>query len=156
MEHAASHDLSYWPADQTEPFLEISIGDALTNAAERWENEVALVEGVGGAFEDVAVELADPTDQGPEGRRDAGRDIGVAQLLEHHLPREVVVGGIGEGELDDGETEESAVANPSRIPMTNFQDLDFLGNCRPSSAMTFCRSFHTSAFAGGFRRRYAG
>jgi fatty-acyl-CoA synthase len=48
MEHAASRDLSYWPADQTEPFLEISIGDALRNAAERWENEVALVEGVGG------------------------------------------------------------------------------------------------------------
>ncbi|MGU7781096.1 AMP-binding protein [Burkholderia sp. PU8-34] len=48
MELAASHDLSYWPADQTEPFLEVSIGDALGNAAARWENEVALVEGVGG------------------------------------------------------------------------------------------------------------
>ncbi|QBR03398.1 AMP-binding protein [Paraburkholderia pallida] len=46
MEHAASQNLAYWPADQSEPFLEISIGDALTNAAERWENEVALVEGV--------------------------------------------------------------------------------------------------------------
>jgi fatty-acyl-CoA synthase len=48
MEHGASHDLSYWPADQTEPFLEISIGDALRNAAQRWENDVALVEGVSG------------------------------------------------------------------------------------------------------------
>ena len=48
MEHGASHNLSYWPADQTEPFLEISIGDALRNAAERWENDVALVGGVGG------------------------------------------------------------------------------------------------------------
>jgi fatty-acyl-CoA synthase len=48
MEHVATNDLSYWPADQSEPFLEISIGDALRNAAERWENDVALVEGVTG------------------------------------------------------------------------------------------------------------
>jgi fatty-acyl-CoA synthase len=48
MEPVASNGISYWPADESEPFLHISIGDALRNAAERWESDVALVEGVGG------------------------------------------------------------------------------------------------------------
>ena len=50
----------------------------------------------------------------------------------------------------------NAVANPSSIPMVrNYEDF-FFGSCRPNSAMTFCRSFQTSAFAGGLRNKYAG
>jgi len=40
--------------------------------------------------------------------------------------------------------------------MTDFQDFDFLGNCKPSSAMTFCKYFQKSAFARRFRSSYAG
>ena len=54
------------------------------------------------------------------------------------------------------EPQHNAVANPSKIPMMNVQDFDFFGGASPSSAITFCRSFQTSAFAGGFRSRYAG
>src|SRR5215469_9591090 len=54
------------------------------------------------------------------------------------------------------EPQQTAVANPSKMPMIQFYGLDFFGSARPSSTITFCRSFHTSAFAGGFRNRYAG
>ena len=56
---------------------------------------------VAGTCEDVAIELADPADQGAERRRDALGKISVAQLLEHDLPGEVIVGGVGERELDN-------------------------------------------------------
>jgi len=51
--------------------------------------------------------------------------------------------------------QDSAVARPRRIPSQIFRTC-FLGQLQASSAMTFCRSFQTSAFAGGFRKRYAG
>jgi hypothetical protein len=35
-------------------------------------------------------------------------------------------------------------------------EVDFAPRFKPSSAMTICKSFQTSAFAGGFRSRYAG
>ena len=40
-----SSHLSYQPADRSEPVLEISIGEALRNAAAAWPGRVALVEG---------------------------------------------------------------------------------------------------------------
>jgi len=36
---------SYWPADDSEPVLERSVGDALRDAAARWGDRAALVEG---------------------------------------------------------------------------------------------------------------
>ena len=42
---------SYWPADSTEPVLEMTVGDALRRAAADWPDGVALVEGVADAAE---------------------------------------------------------------------------------------------------------
>jgi fatty-acyl-CoA synthase len=39
-------DLSYQPADQSEPILDVSLGDALRSAAAAWPRRVALVEGI--------------------------------------------------------------------------------------------------------------
>src|SRR5262249_45313431 len=39
-------DLSYQPADQTVPILDISLGDALRSAAAAWPRRAALVEGI--------------------------------------------------------------------------------------------------------------
>jgi fatty-acyl-CoA synthase len=38
--------LSYWPADTSEPVLERTVGDALRDAAARWGDRTALVDGV--------------------------------------------------------------------------------------------------------------
>lgn len=37
---------SYWPADTSEPVLEMSVGDALRQAAATWPDHLALVEGL--------------------------------------------------------------------------------------------------------------
>jgi fatty-acyl-CoA synthase len=37
--------VSYWPADKSEPLLERTVGDALRDAAARWAERVALVDG---------------------------------------------------------------------------------------------------------------
>ena len=52
----------------------------------------------------------------------------------------------------------SAVRRPSKIPMTDYEDLPasadlpFLAS-RPRTAITFCRSFQTSPFALGLRSK---
>ena len=55
----------------------------------------------GGASRLVAVQFADRRGQRAERRLRAVRQFGVAQFLEHHLPGKVVIGAVGERELDD-------------------------------------------------------
>ena len=58
------------------------------------------------AAKGVAIHLADPRRQRAERRGDAVRQCGVAEALENQLAREVIVGAIREGQLDDRETED--------------------------------------------------
>ena len=57
-------------------------------------------------FDHVAKNLADRAREGAERRVDAVGEDGVAELLQHALPREVIVGAVFECELDDRQTED--------------------------------------------------
>ncbi len=60
------------------------------------------------AVDDVTVELTDPRRQRSQCRRDALRQGHVTKLLDDQLPREVIVGAVGECQLDDREPEDRA------------------------------------------------
>src|SRR6266508_42822 len=62
------------------------------------------------AFETVAVHLADARSERAERRRHPGRQHGVAQFFHDELPREIVVGRVGEGHFDYREAEDRARA----------------------------------------------
>src|SRR5262249_45143934 len=58
-----------------------------------------------------AVHLSDGSGQRRNIRYDSFRQVGIAQSLEDHLPREVVISGVGERELDNRQS-----VNCSRAP----------------------------------------
>jgi len=90
-------------------------------------------------------------------------NLGIARVSKknphvcmYSIVRKVPIRRVANRAKRSADPQDKAVAKPKRIPMANFQDLDFLGSRRPSSAITFCKSFQTSAFAGGLRSKYAG
>src|SRR4029453_17412976 len=62
--------------------------------------------GVFVSFKDVPIKLADAGGEGAEGWRGALGQRHIAELLQHELPRKIVVRAVFEGELDDREPED--------------------------------------------------